>query len=228
MLLRVNKQVHCEISHLAWAVMRKRFVAPDVFTTAVDARLGPAMRFEYLASIELCFTNAEYFAFFGIEVHPRLQVNTQTSLGHYLRDTSGIKNLQLRFRSLQEGCRTSPWGANRLKHSLPRYRRFAYECCQCTTVDWICTTAYPFVQAMKTVTVTGEASQELRTKWNTIFNGSRTFNQPSEMLAILATPDTQLQVPSLLPNQPEPPLTSDRPPPCACVEICGVSNGGYD
>jgi hypothetical protein len=59
-------------------------------------------------------------------------------------------------------------------------------------VDWICTTAYPFLQAIKTVTVTGEASQELKGKWNAIFNGSRTFDQPAEMLAVLATPDTQL------------------------------------
>lgn len=167
-LLRVNKQVHCEIYHLAWAVMRKLFIAPDIFTTAVDAQPGPAMRFEYLASIELCFTNAEHFAFFGIEVHPRLQVDTWTSLGHYLRDTSGIKNLQLRFRSFQEGYRTSPWGEDGLKRSLPRYRSFAYECCQCTMVDWICTTAYPFVQAVKTVNVTGEATQDLKGKWSVI------------------------------------------------------------
>jgi len=191
-LLRVSHQVHDEVLDLAWSVMRKRFFDPKVFTTAVDARLGSAMRYSHLTTIELSFTNKGYFTFFGVTVRPQLQVQTQSSLGQYLQNLPAVKDLQLRFRFLEEGYETSPWGSMENKQYLGRYRQHAYECCQRIMVDWICTFAYPFVQGIESVTVTGKVKTGSKQKWNAIFRGAQAHNQAAEMAAILSTPDVQL------------------------------------
>jgi hypothetical protein len=68
----VSKQAHEEVLYLGWSTMGKYFVDPEVFTTAVDARLSSVMRFEYLSIVELCLTHKGFFKFFGLEVDPQL------------------------------------------------------------------------------------------------------------------------------------------------------------
>ncbi|KAF2830612.1 hypothetical protein CC86DRAFT_434411 [Ophiobolus disseminans] len=101
-LLRVLWQVHDEVLSIGWSVMRKRFFDPLVFTTAVDARLGSAMRYNYLKIIELSFANKQYSKFFGVEIDPQFQLSAQSSLGQYLQDLPGVKDLQLRFHCLKK------------------------------------------------------------------------------------------------------------------------------
>lgn len=111
---------------MAWALMGKRFIAQAPFTTAVDAGLGPAMRYAHLAIIELCFKNEGYFKLFAIVLMPQLQIFPEASQGHYLQRITGLKDLQLRFRSLNDGFLTSPWGNFESKKGLKRYRQFFY------------------------------------------------------------------------------------------------------
>jgi hypothetical protein len=134
-LLLVCKDIHEEISYLAWAVMRKRFFDRQLFICASQARFGPAMPFNYLNTVELAFTNKEFFAFFGVEVDPQFLLIAANSSGPTLQNLTGIKGLQLRFRTIGDGYTTSPWGHLAHKLSLARYGAYAYVCCQRTMVD---------------------------------------------------------------------------------------------
>lgn len=185
-LLIANRQVRDEVLDIGWSVMRKRFFDFNVFTAAVDARLGTAMNYSYLTTVELTFTNKQFFDFLGVRPERQLRIDTQASLGSYLQALPGIKDLQLRFRYLDEGYTSSSWGYQRDKLRLPRYSSYAYECCQRTIVDCICTFAF------QTVTVTGKAKTESKEKWNAIFKSARDHDQANAMADILATPDTQL------------------------------------
>jgi hypothetical protein len=60
-------------------VLRKRFFDPLAFITAVNARLGVAMRYLYLKTIELSFTNEQYFDFFGVQLKSQLTVDGQST-----------------------------------------------------------------------------------------------------------------------------------------------------
>jgi hypothetical protein len=192
-LLRVCKELHEEVSYLAWVVMRKRFFDSQVFIPAVQARFGPAMRFDYpRTTIELAFTNADFVKFFGVQVNWQLRLVLGNSSGPLLQSLTGVKNLQLRFRTLDDGYKTSPWGRIDHKLHLGHYGGYAYTCCQRTMVDWICTLAYPFVQGIDKVTVAGAVKKDSREKWNAIFAGNRDHDQAAEMATFLATPDTAL------------------------------------
>jgi hypothetical protein len=191
-LLRVSQQVRDEVLYQGWAVMRKRFFHPIIFTAAVDARLGSAMRYAYLSCIELGFDNKQYFKFFGACLDRQFHINTQSCFAQHLLNLPGVKNLQLRFRSLEEGWSSSPWDGMPRKQDLARYQQYPYECCQRTMVDWICTFAYPFVQGIETVMVAGNAKTTSKQEWNAIFRGSQSHDQAAEMAAILTTPDALL------------------------------------
>jgi hypothetical protein len=191
-LLRVCQATHEEMLHVGWAVMRKRLFDPRAFVTATEAHLGPAMRFSCLKTIELCMTKKDLFDFFGVEMDPQFKVDESLCCGRYLQGLTGVTDLQLRFRYLNEGYSNTPWGEVPHKIGLRRYNDHRYVCCQRTLIDWIYTLAYPFVHGIETVTITGKVKTDSKQKWNANFKGTRAHDQAAEMAAIFATPDSQL------------------------------------
>lgn len=201
-LLRVSKQVSAEVLHVGWIRKRKCFFDTRIFTLAARASAGSAMQLSYrpehpecygsLSKTELGLSNRAFFELFGVRVDPQFQIVPARSLGAQLQGVKGLRDLQLRFRSPDDGYAGSPWRYDRKLH-LARYHGEKYVCCQHTIVDWICTFPHPFISSSNvTATLTGAVKKATKDKWEAIFNGSRAHEQTTAMAAIFNAPEVLL------------------------------------
>jgi len=67
-LSTVNSTIRDEFLHFAWVRMRSRFFKPSLFFLATEAQPSSATAYKYLSKVELSFTNANWFEFFGVNL----------------------------------------------------------------------------------------------------------------------------------------------------------------
>ncbi|KAG9187360.1 hypothetical protein G6011_05231 [Alternaria panax] len=194
----LNRQFRDEFLHYAWVQMRSRFFNPGLFRLAMDARTGSAMSYKHLSEIELSFTNAEWYDFFGVlPKDASIEIQASKSFGPRLQTLDSLHDLQLHFRSPDDGRDGSHWGDRDDKFRLPRYGGEIYGCCQRTMVDWICTFAYLFLvdkcqENKLKVTLTGAVKTDTKEKWETISKNKRNHDQDAALNVILETPNEGL------------------------------------
>ncbi|KAF2739619.1 hypothetical protein EJ04DRAFT_606202, partial [Polyplosphaeria fusca] len=139
----------------SWEGTRKCFVDPLIFVTVADTRAGPILKYNCLSTVRLDFTNKAYFEFFGLKVEPLFHRDQSSSLGHYISGLTNLRDLQLRFRSPDDGYNSSPWKRISLWGDAD-----SYTCCQRTMVDWIMTAAFPYVKHIAKVRIVGAVKDQ--------------------------------------------------------------------
>jgi hypothetical protein len=137
--------------------------------------------------VVLDFPMCGWFEFFGIKTRGYGLSTNARSFGHLIPTIPGLRNLQLRFQSWDDGYCYSPWGYRRSSTpSVPAV------CCQRVMVDWIMTFAWPFIKEVSIVTIDGAVKEESKTRWDTLLALSKkdrvvAFNQPFAVRKILQT-----------------------------------------
>ncbi|KAF2998482.1 hypothetical protein E8E13_002942 [Curvularia kusanoi] len=200
-----NKQILCcskqlceEALQATWEGVTKCFIDPEIFRAVSDLRVGAMNRFNVLGRIELSFTNADWFYFFGIDAYT-LQQDDTASLHRYLTRPNAKTKLTVRFRDPLDGFyRGDPWHGGR--------RKVRSTGCQRILIDWILTFAFPYIVHMK-VNLTGFICKPQKETWTERLVCGRTgrcsdFNHDAAMKTILETPKENL------------------PPRCICPRDC--------
>jgi hypothetical protein len=185
-ILAISKQVRSEALQAGWEGTRKYFFDTMIFQSVVQAQGGPRANYNCLAKIQLNFTHKAYFKFFGVEAERTIRHSPLTAMGSYLQNLPKPTDLQMRFRSPEDGWDGMPWGD---LYGITEDRR-PVECCQRTMVDWIMTFAFPYVKAIPKVTLEGYVKKDSKKKWEEILSMERAgqphgFDQAEEMRAIL-------------------------------------------
>jgi hypothetical protein len=105
-VLQVSKQVKDEALQAGWQDTRKCFFDPYHFTSILGIRKIPYSN--WLRKVILHFTMEGWFQFFGVQQWPDLHINTTHSRVYLLATLPDVVNLQIWFRSLDDGWIASP------------------------------------------------------------------------------------------------------------------------
>lgn len=181
-LLYVNKQIKNEILRLGWEGCKRCFIDHEVFTAAVDSKVGVARQFEILGRVQLSFTARAWFKFFGVAINADtgLAQDTSGSLGRYLVKLKDECNLELQFRDPHDGHFGDPFG-------------FTATTCQTIMIDWIMTLAFSQIVHIKYINLIGCIKKAQKEKWQRILSSQRNetgynFDYIGALQSVLATP----------------------------------------
>lgn len=211
-VLRLNKQLHKEALEAGWQATKKYFVEWQIFTKVVDSKVGPMAQYNCLTRIQLDFTNATWFQFFGLKVVPQLRLEESESMGRYLQASKlpNLRHLDMRFRDPDgdESYGGCPWKSAIADGWANDFT--AFNCCQSTVVDLICAAAFPYVHHIPFVKVIGFVKHDMKVNWEYIYSHSTTYDR-----------DFALEIISSM-------RYPDRPPPCSCRKLCKISEVDLD
>jgi hypothetical protein len=157
-VLRASKLLHQEGLEAGWSNTRKSFNLIFQLTSVFDA--GRTPNFNWLNKVLLDFHMSDWFRFFGVQVHPYFHMESLSSLGYIIPALTGLSDLQLWFRSPNDGWMYSPWSD--WNTTSP------YICCQCVIIDWIMIFAWPFMVGVPKVVIGGAVKKDQKKKWDAL------------------------------------------------------------
>lgn len=231
---RTGRLIREEALKAAWEGAWKVFAKPAHLQNVLQFGVIPPRGFNWISKVELNFSTAEYFDFFGVSLRPRVHVRVQDSNGPLLGQIPTLRKLALAFPCPYDDGNTwlngglvswplrpvlNPWEEiayySRFEHwglSDSEYAAYRFMCpsaCSRAIIDWILTFAYPHIKHIPNIYLQGYIKSDLKAKWDTIFcttPGYRngSFDWDTAMAAIERCPGYM-------------------PPPCHCPLPCSLS-----
>jgi hypothetical protein len=150
--LRVNKTIRAEALKAGWEGTAKRFVEVDSLIDMLAAPVSATPSFKWLTQVQIEFDFLQYFEFFGVKIHPTLQIVAADSKGSLLKVCTSLIDLELFFRD-PYSIHDNPWQTfvdrrysdDWFQQDI-RYTSMSRFPCHTEVVDWIITFAFPFYQ----------------------------------------------------------------------------------
>ncbi|CAK1366245.1 unnamed protein product [Cercospora beticola] len=207
-VITLSKEIH----QLVQPIIRRGTIKSLRYYYVITEALNPAHTFvNYLTRLQLTFSDTEYICFFHL-ILPGLRHLVYQDDNHAtaLSQLPQLKYLELWFDAPLDPEESNVWYLQWETEASPDIDKYAQVHrfpCRKTMIDWILTAAFPYIQHIPTVNVTGYVKTVTRTKWLEIFRNKRAresqLAQVQEKLKELETLNRE-QV----------------PPPCLCPTSC--------
>ncbi|PPJ53751.1 hypothetical protein CBER1_04582 [Cercospora berteroae] len=207
-VLTLNKEIY----QLVQPIIRRGTIKNLPYLYVITEGLSPAFAFvNNLTRLQLTFSDTQYIGFFHL-ILPGLRHLVYQDDHHTtaLLQLPQLKYLELWFDAPLDPERSNVWHLQwetQPSLDIEKYAKVHRFPCRKTMIDWILTAAFPYIQHIPTVNVTGYVKAVTRTKWLEIFRNKRAresqLAQVQEKLRELETLNRE-QV----------------PPPCSCPTSC--------
>ena len=204
-ILALNKATRADALKAGWEGTWKHFKAPGDLLDVLDPTIVSSA-YVWLSRVHLSWTLTEYLSFFGVSIHPAISIDASRSKGHVLQGISGLRYLEMSFRSPYGAASSdNPWSyfythnrQNAWFYNNTNYRNMAMAPCQKIIVDWIMTFAFPYIKTIPNVRLAGAVKRTTKEKWYYILEREyrerkydfRThgYHHPQELASILGRP----------------------------------------
>ena len=192
--LLLNKEIYKSVKLILRTRSIMSFCTSDYIASTISH--APQSLWANMTRVQLAFSDFEYFGFFDLELPgidkaelakktiPRKAYSQTPSTinASVLRQLPALKYLELWFNSPLNPYACSPWYATNTadaKEKDPEINRRRFPCRK-TMVDYILTAAFPHVQHIQHLNITGYVKTSTREHWLSIF---RNHNDRPNQLA---------------------------------------------
>lgn len=173
-VLTLNKEIY----QLVQPIIQRGTIKSLRYYYVILEALNPAHNFvNDLIRLQLTFSDTEYIGFFHLILpglrHFVYQDNTHATA---LSQLPQLKYLELWFDAPFDPEESNVWylqWETRASLDIDKYAQVHRFPCRKTMIDWILTAAFPYIQHVRTVNVTGYVKTVTRNKWLEIFRNKR-------------------------------------------------------